>query len=96
MNHMDHEMDEVSLETYADIKDSLPSKRIKVVKAFIALGDTASAEQIADYLSWNKFHVMPRITELKERGILMKTGQIRKTRAGKSENIYELLTGGIK
>ena len=89
--HASHEMDAASLETFEEIKPSLSSRRDEVVDAFRKLGGYAAAEQIADLLGRDKFHVMPRITELRKCGRVRKTGTRRRTRSDKSENVWQLI-----
>lgn len=91
--HGAHEMDEASLDTYEEIKAALPARRAAVLAELEDLGGEASAEQLADRLGWEKAHLMPRITELRKQGVIGKTGRTRGTRAGKTENIWEIREG---
>lgn len=89
--HDSHEMDEMSLEAHEAIQPTLGTRRRQVLTALEKLGGKASAEELADFLEWDKFHVMPRITELRKARLLEKTGEHRKTRNGKGENVWRLL-----
>ena len=81
-------MIDTSTETYRSVKPFLTEKQIKVLGALRMLNNSATNEQIADYLKWPINTVTPRTGELLAKGLIAR-GEKVKGKSGRSAYKYD-------
>ncbi|MCP4201893.1 MAG: hypothetical protein GY769_08165 [bacterium] len=96
--HPVHEMDVVSIETYRKNKAKLGRKMALVYGELVAIGGEAGAEELSGFMGsrghdGNKFRISPRLTDLKNLGLVRKTGRMQETPSEALENIWEIVPG---
>jgi len=81
-------MIDTSIQAYRSVRPFLNDKQIKVLAALRMLNNSATNEEIADYLHWPINTVTPRTGELLQKGMIAR-GEKVKGKSGRSAYKYD-------
>ena len=87
-------IDKWSLEAYRRLIPSLPEREAEVVNALMRFSQGVTADSLAATLGRRKDHIMPRLTGLKDRGVVEKLAKAGVSRYGRTCNLWKLVPLG--
>ena len=84
-------IDKYSLEAYRKLLPDLPTREAEVLEGLLEFPGGATDDELAAALERRKDHVMPRLTGLKDRGVVEKLPRAGVSRYGRTCNLWRLV-----